>query len=89
MSALLVGKVGIVESRYGCVIRAAQQHTTKLLARGFDPPREQQRRITKVDEGDLTALLDPPAMTQSRRKAGLSSMGNLRRRYLRSHRLAL
>jgi len=40
ISALLVGKVWIVEPRYGCVIGAAQQHTTQLVARGVDPPGE-------------------------------------------------
>ena len=68
ISALLVGKVWIVEPGYRFLIGAAQEHTTQLLARGFDPPRKEQRRVTQVDEGDLAALLNPPAMAQSGRE---------------------
>jgi len=81
MSTLLVGKVGIVDQRQAPFVTAFAEHAVQLGRGGPASSRDYQRGVPEVDDGDLATLIDSPAMTKRRRKAGLASVGDSGSRY--------
>jgi len=75
MSELLVGKIWVVQrGDPGFIRTVADQGPAQLGARSRLAAREHQRGVAKIDERDLTAVLDSPTMTKARRQARLTPM---------------
>jgi len=74
MRTLLVGKVGVVDQRQAPVVATLSQHAVQLAGDGPASSWDHQRGIPEVDDGDFATIIDAPAVTKRRRKAGLASM---------------
>ena len=73
---LLIGEVGVVKGRQTGRV-AVLKHPSQLPPGDVDAPGDHQGGITKIDERDFATVVDPPAMAEIGRKAGLASMGHL------------
>lgn len=89
MRTLLVGKVGVVDQRQASFVAALSEHAVQLGGSGPASSGDHQRGIPEVDDGDFAAVIDSPAVTKCRRKAGLASVGNTGSRYGCRHEDAL
>jgi hypothetical protein len=71
----LIGQFRIVDRRQAFGVPISQ-HASKFQAGRLDPAWHHQGGIAKIDEADLPARLDPPAVTEISGQTGLSSMGD-------------
>jgi hypothetical protein len=89
MRMLLVGKVGVVDQRQATFVAALPEHTVQLGGGGPASSRDHQCGIPEVDDGDLSAVIDAPAVAKCGGQAGLASMGDSGSRHGRGHDHAL
>ena len=73
---LLVGQVWVVDRGQPSGIPVLE-YPMQLQSGDIDPARDDQSSIAEVNEADLTAILNPPAVTKIGRQAGLAPMGDL------------
>lgn len=87
MSDLLVGKVRVGQRGDTGLIRPLiDQPPTQLGACHLLAARQDERGVAKIDERDLTAVLDTPAMSKPGWQTRLTPVGHFRARDLRHHR---
>ncbi len=82
MRTLLVGKVGVVDGGDRHLVRAVQENASQFGPGRVGASRQNQRDVTKIDEGNLAAVLDAPAVPQVSGKAGLATVRDPSSRYL-------
>lgn len=86
MSDLLVGKVRVGQRGYTGLVRAVtDQPTAQLGTRSRLSAGQHKRGVAEIHERDLTAILDPPAMSKPGRQTRLAPVGHLRGRHLSRH----
>jgi hypothetical protein len=70
---LLLGEIGVVDARQALVVPRSED-TAELPSGDVQAARHDQRGVPEVDEADLTAIIDSPAMAQLRWQARLTPM---------------
>src|SRR5437879_13692113 len=84
-TALLVGKVRVVERSDAFVIPTAEQNAAQLGSCRSRTARQNQGGISKVDERDFATVLDAPPTPERGGQTRLPTMGDLGRRDVAAH----
>jgi hypothetical protein len=86
MSALLVGKIRIAQRGDASLVPpVVEQPPTQLGACRPLAPGQDERSVSEINERNLTAILDTPAMSKPGRQTRLTPVGHFRGRDMRRH----